>query len=128
MNRKVYIRIDVDNAGDEIELALMNSDYKKAQSVHYKIQENINLVLNKIKVNDSIVILMTGCDDILFSIEKKDYELQFLEKLKKDFLSNSGFSLSIGVGNSIKECMLNLRIAKISGKDKIIESITDKFN
>ena len=37
MNNKLYVRLDVDNAGDSIELALLKSDYKVAQNVHDKI-------------------------------------------------------------------------------------------
>ncbi len=122
MEDNIYIRLDVDNAGDKIELSLLKSNYKKAQDFHDHIQNNINFILEKIKFNHSTTILMKGCDDILFSIEKKNYDLNFLRKLKDEFKSKSGFSLSMGVGFSVNEAMLNLRIAKISGKDKIVET------
>ena len=118
----IYIRLDVDNAGDSIELALLKSDYEKAQNIHNKIQENINSILATIQEHNSNTVLMKGCDDILYSIEKNEYDFKFLEKIKDKFKLKSGFSLSIGVGFSIAECMLNLRIAKVSGKDKIVEN------
>ncbi len=121
MIKTVYIRLDVDNAGDNIELALLNANYIRGQNIHDIIQENINSTLKKIKTKKSTEILMRGSDDILFSIEKSKYELIFLENLKTEFKLNTGFSISIGVGKSIKECMLNLKIAKISGKNKIVE-------
>lgn len=120
MNKTLYIRLDVDNAGDSIELALLKDDYNKAQNIHNQIQENINLILKKIKNQNSITILMKGCDDILVSSSEKNFNLNFWKELKTEFNSKSGFTLSIGIGYSITDCMLNLRIAKVSGKNKII--------
>lgn len=119
MNEKLFIRLDVDNAGNGIELELLKSNYNEAQKVHNIIQKNISSVLNKINEKTSTNVLMVGCDDILFSINKNDLKLQFLINIQKEFELNSGFTLSIGVGISIAECMLNLRIAKISGKNRI---------
>lgn len=121
MNNKFYVRLDVDNAGDSIELALLKSDFREAQNIHDKIQNSINSIFKKIQSINSAKILMKGCDDILFSIEKDSYDLKFLNKLKNDFKQESGFTLSFGVASNISECMLSLRKAKISGKDKIVE-------
>lgn len=124
MANKIFVRLDVDNAGDSIELALLESDPKVAQNIHDKIQENIHSILSTIQNNKAIKVLMTGCDDILFIINQNDYDIQYLEKIKNEFKLKSGFSLSIGVGESITECMLNLQIAKVSGKDKIVDKTT----
>ncbi len=119
MSKTVYIRLDVDNAGDSIELALLKADYIRAQIIHNQIQKNIDFVLEKIKFSNTAIILMKGCDDILISTN--EYNSTFWEELKSQFKLKSGFTLSIGVGYSIPECMLNLRIAKVSGKDKIVD-------
>lgn len=122
MSKTVYIRLDVDNVGDSIELALLKSDYNEAQDIHNLIQKNINFIIEKIESRNFATVLMKGCDDILISTHLNDYDLSFWEELKIEFKLKSGFTLSIGVGYSITECMLNLRIAKVSGKDKIIDN------
>jgi hypothetical protein len=126
MVNKIFIRLDVDNAGDSIELALLESNPAEAQNIHDKIQENIHSILSTFQNNKSIKVLMTGCDDILFIINQNEYDILYLEKIKREFKLKSGFSLSIGVGASITECMLNLQIAKVSGKDKIVDKTTAK--
>tara|TARA_R110000764_G_scaffold195666_1_gene280850 strand:- start:547 stop:924 length:378 start_codon:yes stop_codon:yes gene_type:complete len=123
MAEKIYVRLDVDNAGDGIELALLKSDYENAQNLHDKIQINVNLALKYIQKKDSVTVLMKGCDDILFSIDRNNYDLKFLEKLSREFKLRSGISLSIGVGTSLVECIMNLKVAKLSGKDKIVENV-----
>ncbi|WP_339880795.1 mCpol domain-containing protein [uncultured Algoriphagus sp.] len=120
MCEKIYIRLDVDNAGDRIELALLNSDYKEAQYLHNLIQYNINLIFEELELDNSIAVLMKGCDDILFSMDISYFDEGFLKKLNEQFKEKSGLSLSIGFGFTINECMLNLRIAKVSGKNKIV--------
>lgn len=122
MNDKFFIRLDVDNIGDSIELSLLKGDYINAQLIHNQIQENIEKILTKIETLNSVIVLMRGCDDILFSINKINYDISLLENFKNEFKINSNFSLSIGVGNSINEAMFNLKIAKLSGKNKIVEN------
>jgi len=120
MNKKRYIRIDADNVGDSIELALIEEDVQKSQEIHFKVQKNITKTVEKLESIDGISILMRGCDDILFSIDNNQVDHNFLEELKNDFKLNSGFSISIGIGESILKALQNLRIAKISGRNKIV--------
>lgn len=122
MGNKKYIRLDADNVGDSIELFLLNEDVKKSQETHFRVQDGINSILKKLKDTKEISILMTGCDDVLFSIDEKKYDIEFLEEIREEFERESGFSLSIGTGNSILIALQNLRIAKLSGKNKIVES------
>lgn len=49
----------------------------------------------------------------------QNINLQQVERLKDFYYQQSKFTVSIGVGNSINETMLNLRIAKVSGKNKV---------
>lgn len=120
MDKKKYIRLDADNIGDSIELYLLKEDVKNSQEIHFKVQNSIALILDKIKESKNTLILMRGCDDILFSVNEDEFDLNFLEKIRKEFKANSGFTLSIGIGDSILQAMQNLRVAKISGKNKII--------
>ena len=120
MIEKVFIRIDVDRVGDSIELALLKLDYEKAQAIHDGVQNSIDKILEKIKLNKCASVLMKGCDDILFSFSKNDFESSFLKNLKNDFEKDSDFTLSVGIGASLGEALLNLRIAKVSGKNKIV--------
>lgn len=120
MNKKIYIRFDVDNVGESIELNLLNNEYKKAQDIHDRIQINLNNILEQIRKFPSLALIMKGCDDILFSINKVEFDLEYFETLRKHFYDETGFTISIGIGPSVSEALFNLRIAKLSGKNKII--------
>jgi hypothetical protein len=120
MNEKIYIRFDVDNVGENIELNLLNKHYNKAQDIHDCIQLNMRETLKELRNFSSLSLLMIGCDDILFSINKIEFDLDFFDNLKEQFYTKTGFTISIGIGNSMLEALFNLRVAKLSGKNKII--------
>jgi hypothetical protein len=121
MGKGKFIRLDGDNIGDKIELALMNEDFKAAQSIHNKVQTSLEIIRRKIMENNKMEILMYGSDDILFCVDE-DYDyIGFLKQIMKEFSNETNFTISIGIGNSIFDSINNLRKAKLSGKNKIEE-------
>ena len=128
MNEKIYIRLDVDNVGEKIELNLLNNEFEKAQDIHDCIQLNIRKTLEKIKEFSSKSLLMVGCDDILFSINKIDFDINFFESLRKNFHTQTGLTISIGIGITVQDSLFNLRIAKLSGKNKMIIKFSNLEN
>lgn len=120
MKKPIYVKLDADNIGDSIELALLNNNIEEAIRIHNLIQESIKKLV--VKINDcGYKILMIGCDDILFSVEFELFDETNLLELMEFFNSYTNFSLSMGVGISLNEALLNLRKAKISGKNKIVK-------
>jgi GTP cyclohydrolase III len=116
---KKYVRLDCDNVSDQIECFLYNSETSKAQDLSNNIKGSINKTVAwiKQKFTDSEILLI-GADDILFTsanITETD-----LDQIKNIFFQLSNLTISIGVGETIKESMQNLLIAKVSGKNKII--------
>ena len=115
---KKYIRFDCDNVGDKIEFYLYNKEPEKAQQLNNAIRSTLDIASKwiKEKILDSEIVLI-GADDILFSCSFiSEDELTFLKKL---FFEKAQITISIGIGNCIKESMQNLLIAKVSGKNTI---------
>lgn len=115
---KKLVRIDFDNIGDTIDYHLFHEAYKEAQEISDIIKATIIESLNYIQENfENVEILLIGADDILYSCDKLD--VAGLESLKMFYLRKSNFTVSIGVGNNIKETLINLKEAKVSGKNTI---------
>lgn len=116
-----FIKLDADNIGDRIELALLNGDVKGAQEIHKAVQKAIQNIKETINTFPNWSILMIGCDDILMEVLVEDKKIiENLELLRKRFISSCGFTLSIGVGGSLQEALINLTKAKLKGKDVIV--------
>jgi len=115
-----YIRIDCDNVGDKIEFALYNNAHNEAQRISDKIKDNITWLIRKVVEEFSAEILLIGSDDILFKINEFFFDIHKIEELRQEFYKRSNITLSIGIGNTTRQSHINLKIAKVSGKDKII--------
>jgi hypothetical protein len=116
----IFIRLDADSIGDKIELALLNGDISLANKIHLSVQKGIRLLKKTVQENPNFTILMIGCDDILFCSESDSLILYELEKLKSLFHKKTKSTLSIGVSNSLQGAILNLRKAKLLGKNQIL--------
>lgn len=115
---KNLVRIDFDNIGDKIDYYLFNEAFEKAQAISDIIKATIRESLFYIKDNfENVEILLIGADDILFSCTNVNFEK--LDNLKKFYSEKSNLTVSIGVGNNIKETILSLKEAKVSGKNTI---------
>jgi hypothetical protein len=119
MSNLIYIRLDVDNVGDAIELALNCANFERANKIHLNIQREISKVKETLLL-DNANILMIGSDDIMFSIYSNDMIGNLLSDICDYFKTNTGFTLSIGVGHNIFQALNNLKLAKLSGKNKIV--------
>lgn len=113
------VRIDFDNIGDKIDFYLFKNDFINAQEISNIIKNAINDSISYINTNFiNTRVLLIGADDILFSCE--DPTKKSLEELKMFYNEKTNLTVSIGVGKNIKEVILNLKEAKVSGKNIII--------
>lgn len=120
---EIFVRLDADNIGDAIELSLINNDISRAKLIHQKVQFGIRKIEKQLNENEYCTVLMKGCDDILFQIKKEDNSKGILLELKEKFLELTGYTLSIGVAYSLEGALLNLRKAKLNGKNMIVSNI-----
>ena len=117
-----FIRIDADSIGDKIELALLSGDPAGAQQVHNTVQNGLIALKVLLDRQEGIELLMAGSDDILFKVNIKNYDELLIENLRSLFFETTTFTISVGIGNSIQEALINLTRAKLSGRDQIVAS------
>jgi hypothetical protein len=115
----IYIRLDCDNVGDKIEYALFNEKPESAQNISNSIKKNIKLTIKNFKKELNSELLLEGSDDLLLKIEYKYFSLVKIEKIKSEFYKNTGVTLSIGIGKTIIDSLVYLKIAKVSGKNRV---------
>ena len=123
MNRKrniIYIHIDGDGIGDQLELFLLDGKIKEAKifsnNVH-KAMEEVSISIQSIEGSE---LLLLGGDDLIALCHDDKNIIDKIENIRSNFKQKTGCTLSVGVGTSIQEALNNLRRAKLSGKDRII--------
>lgn len=114
---KKYIRLDCDNVGDKIEYFLYSSEVDKAQELNNRIKDSITQTVIWIKDNfNDCEILLIGADDIFFATDQVTPAK--INKLRDFFFHLSKVTISIGIGDTLKDSMQNLLIAKVAGKNQ----------
>lgn len=114
-----FIRLDADNIGDKIEFALLNNEIESANSIHDSVQRGIQALQRILNSDSRFKILMTGCDDLLFEFNGEPFDYQIIAHLRDTFKNESGQTISLGIGDTLQEAIINLTIAKYAGKDRV---------
>lgn len=63
----------------------------------------------------SAQVVMAGGDDLLLTVPAGTFDVDILEGLSRDFADETGCTISFGVGTTVEEAYLRLRMAKASG-------------
>lgn len=112
----IYVATDGDNIGASVERAALSNDIKEIKKQDKIIKKGNQAIRNWIKKRKG-VIYIDGGDDISFTINKK--HLDELEDLKNQYHDITGYTLTVGVGDSISEAAHAMVYGKLKGKNQI---------
>lgn len=121
MNSSIYVRVDADCVGDDIELCLIRGAVANAQEIHRSVQKSLELIVDHLRVMDHCKVLMVGADDVLFEVESAYFTIDQVESVRRLFVTGCNYTLSAGVGDSIYAAVSNLKLAKLSGRNRIVK-------
>src|SRR5574340_897340 len=122
-SHRIYVAMDADDVGSEIELALLKGDILTAQKVHDAIQIAIQNLRAAVMADGRMTLVFSGCDDILVALPESEYNSQLVEQLRKSFAEQTTHTMSAGVGTSVAAASINLRKAKLAGKDQVVSDL-----
>lgn len=126
---KLYLALDGDGAGQHVGQAVLMDD---AQSLH-DVSNNINQGIQAVK--DAILslggqVVSSGGDELVAILNPEN--ASDIENIRQKFFEITGFSASVGLGNSLSQAGKSLLAAKLTGKDKVqmyepsVEGIIDQ--
>lgn len=114
----MYAMIDGDDIGIKMEFHILRNDVESFIKQSEKINNSMRIVLNEIRSIEGVNILSTGGDSALAELEEG---AKFpLTRALGDVQGVGGFHFSAGIGWSLRECYIALRMAKAAGKSKIV--------
>ncbi len=116
----IFVLGDGDRVRERIESHLLNGEFDALKEISQKLIDSINEMRSLAISTMDAEIIMAGGDDILFRIRKERYDKANVQKLATSFEQSTGISFSFGIGEDLKSAYINLRRAKASKGDKII--------
>lgn len=118
---KVYIAMDGDNAGSQVERAALKNDVDAIQDVSNKIKKGSLAVKDYAEtVFENVEMVVFGGDDIGFMVDKIDDIEKKINFLRNIYKNESGFSITAGVGKTIPNATQALLYGKTNGKDQTV--------
>ncbi len=117
----LYIIGDGDNIRNRVEFYLLNGNLTDLTHYSQNLLKAIEDLQCFARSKMGADIIYAGGDDLLFRLNKKDYERKHLQEALEKFQALSGSTISFGVGESVEEAFLNLRRAKAMGKGEIVQ-------
>lgn len=118
---KKFAFFDGDNIGDIIEKWLHKNMIEEAQFFSQNVKEAFDEIHKTLISLDEIEIIIFGGDDLLISFNSDIYNEDFFEKIRVSFQSKTQATISCGIGSTIQESIFCLYLAKLYGKNQLIE-------
>lgn len=116
MNNVVYIGLDGDSIGREIERNIINNNLQELRIFSYCITNAIEKIRNLVESKSGDVIFCGG-DSILFSGR---FDEKFAQNIIDIFSNETKRTASVGIGNSPHETYLGLKLAKSYGGNRFV--------
>lgn len=120
LNRKVYISLDGDNIGSGIGKYSLKDNIIEAKHLEKSLQNAYKSILNLLerKKNPEFQFILHGGDDLVFTYSSAGLnDIEYIRNLFKDL---TGFSATVGIGNSIADSVKALLFGKLTGKNKLV--------
>ena len=113
---RAFVSLDGDNIGASVERAAMSDDLSTIIRQSQKIHDGAMVIAKWAKEHDGDLYI-SGGDDVAFTMPKKYIPL--LPDLKDLYHENTGFTVTIGVGNTISQAGRAMLYGKLHGKDQV---------
>lgn len=116
---ELYIAIDGDDVGRRLEHSMLINDQDNLIDFSKRFNESMTWLESNLEQVFQAQIIFNGGDNLLAKLHQKDFDLDKLTSITKNFLSRSTSTLSIGIGANMRQAYFALKLAKTSGKNRI---------
>ena len=115
----LYIAIDGDDVGRRLEYYMIINDSVSLTTFAENFHSSMVWLEDRLIHLFNARILFSGGDNLLAEISSQPEFFHLLSTLHLQFAQKSTNTLSVGVGNSLREAYFALKIVKASGKNCI---------
>ena len=120
--QRIYVCIDADDVGAKIELMLLDERIHEASAVAQRVRNAMHTLRTTVANHPDAELLMSGCDDIIAEFLPSADIDALVDGIRSEFHSSTGFSVTAGIGVSIRDALESLRRGKLMGKNQVVRS------
>ena len=113
-----YLALDGDDIGRRLELHMLTENESELKKFSATFEEVLSRLMENILQDRDVVILLQGGDSILIGVPRAKIDM-VVEKVRAA-VYGSGFTFSGGYGSTMRESYLALKLAKATGKNRIL--------
>lgn len=113
-----YLYFDGDDVGAAIELRLLESDIDGASEISARVSSSVQELSRQLESLLGATIVFAAGDEVLARLTH-EVDVARVDILRKQFLAESGLTISCGIGRDPKQATLSLHVAKLRGKNRI---------
>lgn len=121
----MLLYFDGDDVGNVLELQLLENCLDVAIEHSERVSRAIEDLRNRLEADFGAEILFAAGDEVLAHVDYGSFSNNRIEELRENFAAQTGCTLSAGVGGTPSDATLNLRRAKLAGKNRTVGSSTD---
>jgi GTP cyclohydrolase III len=119
----IIAHFDGDRIGPRLELLLLEEQLEKANAYSNAVEQAMLALRDSLVEHVGATIHVCGGDDLIVSVPDETISMGDIEKLRQEFHSVCGQSISVGIGASARLAVHNLRRAKLLGGDRVISDV-----
>lgn len=117
---KLYLSCDGDGTGSQVSAAVFYGDVSSARKLSQLINIAGDAVMHHLTRDHGAERVIQGGDDIMVEIPSANWDDSITEHIRDVFYEYTGFTLSVGLGDSPVEAAKALVLAKDTGKDRTV--------
>lgn len=114
---------DGDDIGSALELMLLDNQLDRASQYSETVVLALHQIADFLEKELGAEIVICGGDDLVASWEEGSVTSADLKYIRAQFFDACSRTISIGVASTPREAALNLRRAKLLGKDRAVSTI-----
>jgi hypothetical protein len=123
MKNPIFIIGDGDGIRRKIEFHLLNGDLNRLAAFSASLTESVSKLAQMAMQKMQAETVFAGGDDIFFIVDLSEYHEEIVRELMDVFTKMTGCSISFGVGLTVQEAFINLRLAKANNSGSLVSSV-----
>lgn len=115
----LFLAIDGDDVGRALEYLVLQNRVEELAEVSRKFAAATDELSETLVNRFGARIYLAGGDSILASMPSSMDHDDMIEQLRQEATAKAGFSFSFGIGETPRQAYLALKLAKLSGKNRL---------